>query len=157
MGDVHGHADALLALLRELGYRFRGGAWRHADRTAVFVGDLVDRGPGQLEVVSTVHRMVEAGSARIVMGNHEFNAVAWATEDGNGSHYRAHNGKHFDQHKTFLAAVGDGSPIHREIISWFRTMPLWLDLDGLRVVHACWDPANMAVLGDGLLADEHVA
>ena len=67
---------------------------RGADRTAVLVGDLFDRGPGQLEVDSTVHRMVEAGSSRIVMRNHEFNAIAWATEDGNGSHYREHNSKH---------------------------------------------------------------
>ena len=36
-------------------------------------------------------------------------------------------------------------------------LPLWLDLGGIRVVHACWDPASMAVLGDGTLTDRMVA
>lgn len=157
IGDVHGHADALTALLRKLGYRERGGAWRHAERAAVFVGDLVDRGPGQVEAVGIAHRMVEAGSARIAMGNHEFNAIAWATPDGHGGWYRAHNDKHFGQHARFLAAVGDGSAMHAELIGWFRTIPLWLDLDGVRVAHACWHPASMDALGDGTLADAHVA
>ncbi len=157
VGDVHGHADALVGLLRTLGYREVGGAWRHAERTAVFVGDLIDRGPEQLEVVRIVHRMVEAGTARIVLGNHEFNAVAWATPDGRGGHHREHSPKHFGQHARFLAAVGEGSPLHRELLGWFRTLPLWLDLGGLRVVHACWHPASMRVLGPGWLTDEHVA
>jgi hypothetical protein len=37
--------------------------------------------------------MVDAGSARIVSGNHEFNAIAWAIEDGSGRHYREHKRK----------------------------------------------------------------
>lgn len=157
IGDVHGHADALIALLQELGYCQQGGAWRHPDRTAVFVGDLIDRGPGQLDVVNIVRGMVDAGSALIVMGNHEFNAIAWATPDGRGGHYREHNPKNHHQHERFLAAVGDGSRLHDELIGWFRTIPLWLDLLGLRVVHACWDPASMALLGDGTLRHEHVS
>jgi hypothetical protein len=157
IGDVHGYADALAELLRTLGYRERDGAWRHAERTAVFVGDLVDRGPGQLETVRIVRGMVEAGSAQIVMGNHEFNAIAWATPDGDGGWYRAHSDKNLGQHARFLAAVGAGSALHDELIGWFRTIPLWLDLDGLRVVHACWHPASMGVLGDGAVVDEHVA
>lgn len=45
IGDVHGHASALAALLTRLGYRETRGAWRHPDRQAIFVGDLIDRGP----------------------------------------------------------------------------------------------------------------
>jgi uncharacterized protein YecE (DUF72 family) len=48
IGDVHGHATELVALLRRLGYAERQGAWRHPDRTAVFVGDLIDYGDEQL-------------------------------------------------------------------------------------------------------------
>lgn len=157
IGDVHGHADALVALLGELGYRERNGAWRHGNgRTAVFVGDLIDRGPGQLETTQIVRAMVDAGTAQIVMGNHEFNAIAWATPDGNGDWHRTHDRKHREQHEAFLAAVGEDSALHDELIDWFRTIPLWLDLGGLRVVHACWHPASMQVLGDGTLTDEHV-
>ena len=81
IGDVHGRATKLKALLGELGYQQDGsGVYRHPERTAVFVGDLVDRGTEQLEALQLVKAMVDAGSAQIVMGNHEFNAICWATD-----------------------------------------------------------------------------
>ena len=74
IGDVHGCLDELVALLGELGYRVEpGGAGAaHPDgRTAVFVGDLVDRGPDTPGVLRLVMGMVEAGAALCVPGNHE--------------------------------------------------------------------------------------
>lgn len=160
IGDVHGHADALEQMLRRLGYRERAGAHRQARRRAVFVGDLVDRGPGQVRVLEIVRRMVEAGSALMVMGNHELNAVAWATPkvlaDGSDGWCREHSDKNRRQHQAFLDQVGEGSSAHRGWVEWFRTIPMWLDLGGVRVVHACWDPASMEVLGGPLLTDEAV-
>ena len=153
IGDVHGHAVQLRGLLAKLGYTDVDGVWKHPSRTAVFVGDLIDRGDHQLEVVAIVRAMVEAGAARIVLGNHEFNAVAWATPDPDhpGKFLRSHNEKNREQHHEFLEQVGEGSDRHRAIIDWFMTIPLWLDLDGLRVVHACWDPRSIARL-DGLVS-----
>lgn len=153
IGDVHGHAEPLESLLRVMGYVHRRGAWRHPSRQAVFVGDLVDRGPGQLEVLRMARGMVEAGSARIVLGNHEYNAVAYATGDPDspGHFLRPHHGnagpKNIRQHEAFIGAVGGlHTPEHLAVIDWFRTIPLWLDLGGLRVVHACWHGPSMAVL-----------
>ena len=40
IGDIHGQADKLEALLRTLGYRDTAGAWRHPERQAIFVGDF---------------------------------------------------------------------------------------------------------------------
>jgi hypothetical protein len=163
IGDVHGHADALKMLLRSLGYEERNGAWRHGDgRRAIFVGDLIDRGPGQIETVDIVRRMIEAGSGRIVMGNHELNAIALATLDpGNpGRHFRERKGNNVLHHSVFLDAVGGpDTPLHRELIDFFRTMPLWLDLPEMRVVHACWSETARAVLDndvddEGRLTDE---
>lgn len=146
IGDIHGHAGALRALLAKLGYQESQGAYRHPDRTALFVGDFIDRGPQQIETVSLVRRMVDAGNALAVMGNHEFNAIAWHTPDPDnpGDFLRPHHSpkygeKNFKQHQAFLAEV-DGTPLHDEIIAWFKTLPLWLDLPGLRVVHGCWHP-----------------
>ncbi len=153
IGDVHGHADALEALLAELGYREAGGAYRHPERTVVFVGDLIDRGPDQLRVLRVARAMVEAGTARMVLGNHEFNAVAWATPVGGGCHARPHIEKNRKQHEVFLAAVGEGSPRHHDWITWFRTLPMWLDTGGLRIVHACWDTRAMTTLGSDVLDD----
>ena len=76
IGDVHGHAAKLENLLRRMEYSDASGVWRHDSRTAIFVGDLIDRGPAQLATVAIARRMIEAGSAQAVMGNHEFNAIA---------------------------------------------------------------------------------
>ena len=161
IGDVHGHADRLRSLLSTMGYREQRGVWGHRDRTAVFVGDLIDRGSGQLETVRMVQAMVDAGSAQMVLGNHEFNAVAYATVDPVRLDYcRPHNEKHTSQHEAFLSDVPFGSPLHRSIIDWFTTIPMWLDLDGLRVVHACWSADHIehleSVAGPGNTLTERI-
>lgn len=149
IGDVHGHADKLEGLLRKMDYELVDGVWQHPKRKVIFVGDLIDRGPRQIDSVMIAKRMVEAGHANIVMGNHEFNAIAYATPHPKKRHdfLRTHRGKtggkNLKQHKKFLRAVGKNSDLHREIIRWFKTIPLWLELDGLRIIHACWDPASM--------------
>ena len=48
IGNVRGEFDKLVELLKHLGYQETAGAYRHPDRTAIFVGDLIDRGPKQL-------------------------------------------------------------------------------------------------------------
>lgn len=85
IGDVHGCFDELCELLETLGYELhrdaarRPGDWaveppRDAEgraRKAVFLGDLVDRGPASPAVLRLVRGMVEAGNALLVPGNHE--------------------------------------------------------------------------------------
>lgn len=76
IGDVHGCFDELVALMRELGYEIEedGTAFRvttPAGRKAVFVGDLVDRGPKIPHVLRLVMGMVKAEQALCVPGNHD--------------------------------------------------------------------------------------
>ncbi|MBO2454001.1 polynucleotide kinase-phosphatase [Actinomadura barringtoniae] len=77
IGDVHGCRAELEELLADLGYEIsrdalgRADGARHPDRSAVFVGDLVDRGPDTPGVLRLVMGMVEAGTALCVSGNHE--------------------------------------------------------------------------------------
>ncbi|NBE93692.1 polynucleotide kinase-phosphatase [Nonomuraea sp. KC401] len=72
IGDVHGCRSELETLLGELGWVRGPQGYAHpGGRTAVFVGDLVDRGPDTPGVLSLVMDMVEAGTAICVMGNHE--------------------------------------------------------------------------------------
>jgi len=146
IGDVHGHADKLVELLEKMSYELKGGVWRHPVRQAIFVGDLIDRGPKQVETVAIARAMAEAGAAQIILGNHEFNAVSWATEDPDnpGEYLRRHSDKNTNQHKEYLAHVVEGSELHHEHLRWFNTLPLWLDLGELRIVHACWDTTAMA-------------
>jgi hypothetical protein len=152
IGDIHGQADRLEGLLHKLGYRQTAGAWRHPSRTVIFVGDLVDRGPGQRRTLETVRAMVEAGSARMVLGNHEFNAIAWATPDPDldGEFLRPRLGgkgeKNRRQHGAFLGEIEGDSAEHRWWIDWFMEMPLWIETPDLQVIHACWSPAHQAAL-----------
>jgi protein phosphatase len=72
IGDVHGCRLELTELLTRLGYRVEGDFAEHpAGRRAVFVGDLVDRGPDTPGVLRLVMNMVAAGTALCVAGNHE--------------------------------------------------------------------------------------
>ncbi|MFK0105758.1 polynucleotide kinase-phosphatase [Streptomyces sp. NPDC091217] len=68
VGDIHGCASELETLLTKLGYQ---DGVHPQGRTAVFVGDLVDRGPDSPGVLRRVMSMVGSGNALCVPGNHE--------------------------------------------------------------------------------------
>ena len=51
IGDIHGHAAELKSLLTRMDYKETNGVWQHPSRKAIFVGDLIDRGPAIREVL----------------------------------------------------------------------------------------------------------
>jgi protein phosphatase len=73
IGDVHGCYEELTALLTRLRYApDRSGTYRHpAGRRAIFLGDLVDRGPRIPDVLRLAMNMAAAGAALGVIGNHD--------------------------------------------------------------------------------------
>jgi protein phosphatase len=82
IGDIHGCTDELESLLKELGYvpmayekddlLWGNHAYQHpTGRKAIFVGDLVDRGPRVLDTVRIVRNMIHRGTALCVPGNHD--------------------------------------------------------------------------------------
>lgn len=74
IGDLHGCASELEQLLEKLGY----GAEGHPQgRTAIFVGDLTDRGPRNLDCYEIVSTMVEQGHAMAVAGNHDAKLIRY--------------------------------------------------------------------------------
>lgn len=156
IGDIHGQAGKLRALLCCMGYTPRAGGWVPPQgRQAVFVGDLIDRGPEQLEVLDTVRRMVDAGDALAVMGNHEFNAIGYVTprQDEPGTFLRSHKPANARQHAEFLRQVGEGTARHREWVQWFRTLRPALDLGGIRVAHAWWHLPHVETVAQAWPAD----
>jgi hypothetical protein len=158
IGDIHGQAEKLKALLRKLGYR-EGATWRPpAGHQAVFLGDLIDRGPAQLEAVNIVRRMRDAGDALCVMGNHEFNAIGYATPrpDEPGEYLRRHNSKNMAQHREFLAQAVEGSALYLDLLDWFKTLPPYLDLVVIRVVHAWWNQAYVDLVSREFWNGEHM-
>ena len=160
IGDVHGYADKLIGLLEQLGYVHNGKCYMPpVGHRALFIGDLIDRGSQQLATLETVFAMLDADVADAVMGNHEYNALAFATLDpdndtSNTEHYlRSHNEVHIRQHEAFLAEIPFGSELHQYWLQRFYEIPLWLETDYGCFVHACWDVDNMTVLKPLLTAD----
>ncbi len=146
IGDIHGYADELVNLLETLGYRKDRGAYAHSERKVIFLGDFIDRGPKIRQVLEIVRPMVEDGNALAVMGNHEMNALAFRTPDPDSpdEFLRRHSAKNVKQHGQTLAQL-DADELS-SYLEWFRTLPLWLEFDDLRVVHACWDDDVMSTL-----------
>ncbi len=146
IGDIHGKADKLHALLQTLGYtKTADGYHAPAGHKAIFLGDFIDRGNGQLQVLNTVFAMLDNNQAYAVMGNHEYNAIGYATQNG-GGFYRKRNEQNTIQHQAFLLETGIDTPLHRHWINRFYELPLWLDLPELRVVHACYDQNAIKLL-----------
>jgi hypothetical protein len=158
IGDIHGHATKLINLLVKMDYQLVDGVYKHATRKAIFVGDYIDRGLEEANTLQIVKSMVEAGSALAIMGNHEFNAICYATQHPNHSgHYlREHSAKNYNQHSAFLNEYPLGSKEHKEIIDWFKTLPVFLDLEHIRIVHACWHQPTIDKLSDELNPDNTI-
>lgn len=155
IGDIHGHGDQLHALLQKLGYHLRYGCFRHPERRAIFVGDLIDRGTQNRMVLQTVMAMVAEGTALAVLGNHELNALAFHHEYADYQWLRPRSNKNLRQHVTFLYEYlrRDRETELDAALEFFMQLPLWLELDGLRVIHACWHDHYIGTLRPRLTAD----
>lgn len=140
IGDIHGHADELEVLLQKLGYKLSSGIYKHEnERQVVFVGDYIDRGPKIRETLHIVKNMCDHGSAFAIMGNHEFNAVCFHTPDiKKGGYFRKHSIKEIKQHFETLIQFEKFPDEWVQFLNWFKTLPLFGEFDGFRVIHACW-------------------
>jgi protein phosphatase len=136
IGDVHGCARELTALLVRLGYRRRGaGPFAHPrGRRAVFVGDLVDRGPRCLEAATLAMDMADAGTALAVPGNHDLDLADLFSGRG------AEAGPGTAVTLAQLAAVpaGERRRFRRRFAAYVASRPahLLLDAGRLAVAHA---------------------
>jgi hypothetical protein len=142
IGDIHGCALTLEKLLDLLGYRKVNGVYRHPRRQAVFLGDIIDRGPRIREALHLVRDMVEHGAARIVMGNHEYNALGYCTRarpSSGKTWLREHNARHDRLIRETLEQFDHYPREWNEFLEWFYTIPLFIEDEDFRVVHACWD------------------
>ena len=139
IGDVHGHAQLLKKLLLELGYEKTNEGYSHPTRKAVFVGDFINRGPQIKKTIRTIRKMVENGNALAVLGNHEINIIIAYLKDKKGNPLVKPPLKNYISGlKTFNEFV-DAPEEWQEHLRWLRTLPLFLELGGIRVVHACWE------------------
>ena len=135
IGDVHGEIDALLSLMHHLGYDDDGTQPDH--RRLVFVGDLTDRGPDSPAVVDLVQSLVKTGRAQCVLGNHDLNILLG--DEKHDNHWFFDKKWSLDgSDEPTPAVLADGN-IRQRVLKFFKSLPLVLERNDLRVVHACWD------------------
>jgi hypothetical protein len=146
IGDIHGEVETLRHMLLSLDYIEGEEGYFHPERKAVFVGDFVDRGPKIFETLELVQKMVTAGNAYAVVGNHELNVLSFYTKDSDGLYLKEHNLKNKSQIKKTYEEFSKDKLRRKNIVKWLRTLPLFLELDGFRVVHACWDQKAVDLL-----------
>jgi hypothetical protein len=147
IGDIHGHGVELEALLRKLEYRPINGAYKHPSRQALFLGDLIDRGGENKKVVDIVHRMIQAGNAQCIMGNHEYNSIAYHSKKDDGHWVRQRSEKNIKQHAEFTSEFSSRNQIELDAcLAFFKSLPLFLDLGEIRLIHACWHDKHLAQL-----------
>ena len=133
IGDVHGEIEPLRALMRHLGYSEEGC---HPDgRRLIFVGDLTDRGPDSPAVVDLVQQLILAERAQCVLGNHDLNILLKREKRENKWFY----GKEFFHDEKVVPQVLADQEIRERVLSLFLTLPIALEREDFRVVHACWD------------------
>lgn len=158
IGDIHGHADKLQALLEKMGYTNSNGSFAHPTRKVLLVGDYIDRGPQIKRTLEIVKTMVDNGNAIALMGNHEYNALCFHYQEREGGHLRKHLIKNIIQHYETLKQFQNNQEEYEMYLDWFKTLPLFYETDQFRAVHACWDEAYIdylkASLDNNRLNDE---
>lgn len=138
--DIHADIDRLNA---SIACSSKGGK-------LLLLGDFIDAGKhvsssSDEAVLSSVSKHIESERALAVMGNHELNAILFHSLAESGSPFREHSEKNKSQHRSFLNAFGVRSEKALHWTNWFMTaLPLWREIDGLRLVHACWSKAHIA-------------
>jgi hypothetical protein len=151
---VHGHAAALEKLLQKLDYHKHQGVYQHPKRKTIFVGDLIDRGTENFKTLEITKTMTDTHQAQVLMGNHEFNALCYHTKDPHHNYLRPHIEKNINQHKEVLTEIRQkGENLWQTYLEWFRRMPLFLETDGFRVVHACWDQWSVDFIRNANIRD----
>lgn len=133
IGDLHGQLAPLLHLAPHLGYdidpNYGKGDWSHPERRVlVFLGDLVDRGPHSLEVAELVMDLVRRGRAICLMGNHEYNLVAW----------RKLGRAPKKSNLSTITDIEERPERWAPVLEFFATLPLAIELPDLRIIHASW-------------------
>ncbi|MCA9490000.1 MAG: AAA family ATPase, partial [Myxococcales bacterium] len=133
IGDIHGCFLELCELLDELGYAIGHEGERFvvtppAGRRALFLGDLVDRGPASHRVLRLVMDMVEAGAALCIPGNHEAKLLRWL----NGKNVKPSHGLQ----ETIDQLSGEDQAFRDRVATFVDGLVSHLVLDGGRLVVA---------------------
>jgi len=140
IGDIHGHYTKFTQLLEKLGYRFNSQTklfFHPEDRKIVVLGDFINVGMQNEEVLSCLQKMHQSGNAYIISGNHEyFLALLYHKTLFNKSTLWYYLQR--DYFPLYITFNNKKSKLE-DYIQWICQLPLFLDFDNTKAVHAIWD------------------
>ncbi len=122
----------------------------HPKEKAIFVGDFINRGPQIRKTIGIIRKMVENDEALAILGNHEINAIIAHIKDKKGNPLVKPPFKNFFAILKTINEFVNYSEEWQSHLKWLRTLPLFLELDGFRVVHACWSDEAVQFINQNL-------
>lgn len=122
IGDVHGHYDGMITLLEQLD--------PGSEDQVYFLGDLMDRGPKSAQVVE----FVKNSPYHCLMGNHEQLMLNALPEVGKNT--QAWQAWLYSGGYATISSYQKAGIMPREHLEWMRSLPMFLDLGDIWLVHA---------------------
>ena len=157
IGDIHGRALSLRKLLKDLGYREKRGAFSHPRSHAVFLGDVLNRGPQIRSAIRLVRGMVDSGSATMLLGNHELLALWQARhprQPVTSCPFAEKAARHLiATRREFAQSAG----AWRDLLNWLAERPVYFLHPQVRAAHACWAPPSIVRIWDNRLRSADLA
>jgi protein phosphatase len=138
IGDVHSCAEELFELIDKLGYRKSlDGQYSHLkNRSLMFVGDLIDRGPFPIEVLTFAMSALKSGIAFFVRGNHDHKLYRYLKKKALGQEINMKLGNGLLETIQALERKGDG--FESQVFEFLSSLPLKYEDNNLIVVHGAY-------------------
>ncbi len=132
IGDIHGCYDELVSLTKRLGYDWKSGIPLHASgKKLVFLGDLTDRGPDSLSIITIVRTLVVSGQGYYCPGNHCNKLYRYMI----GRNVQQTHGLETTVAELNALPIKEREAMKEKFISLYEQAPLYLSLaDGALVI-----------------------
>ncbi|WP_299574045.1 hypothetical protein [uncultured Shewanella sp.] len=146
IGDVYGRLDKLHDLLTEIDFDIDDPESSIQFVKLVFCGNLIASTEGKniehIALLTLVKDMVDKGHAYCLLGSNEFEVIGWS------KHHPITDAPYLPVNLTvevnntkpkFLSQFAQGDETLFQWVDWFMALPLYLDFEHIRAIHACWD------------------
>jgi hypothetical protein len=140
IGDIHGHYQKFVSLLAKLGYLYSDtlNTYVHPEgRKIVVLGDFINVGMQNKEVLQCLYQMHRQGQAHIIAGNHEYFLLL------------LHHKTLLNKNTLWYYLQRNYYPLYDEFknnreqlyfyIDWISKLPIYIDFGSVKAIHALWD------------------
>ncbi|MCL1066775.1 hypothetical protein L2735_08135 [Shewanella olleyana] len=165
IGDVYGRLDKLNDLLVEIDFDIDDPESSIQFVKLVFCGNLIAANTGEniehIALLTLVKNMVDKGFAYCLLGSNEFEVIGWSkhhpiTDKPYLPETVTENLNDLNQQRPlFLQEFAQGDEQLFKWVDWFMALPIYLDFDHIRAIHACWDNNVINELNPYLSIKEH--